>query len=187
MSIRLFVAIELPEEQRRRLARIQDSLKRTLPSVRWVRPANIHLTLKFLGDMPERDLPRVKEIVSECARGIPQLRICLVGIDAFPGPQSPRVIWVGVKEESGGLRQIAQRLENLFEGMGVEKENRSFNPHLTLGRVKERGRESAYATVLPRHKDEEAGDMMAGEISLVRSDLSPEGPTYTTIHTARLG
>jgi len=187
MSIRLFIAIELPAVQKQRLEDIQSKLKRKAPAVRWVNPKNIHLTLKFLGDMEENSLPEVEKIVDACARECRPCSIRLCGVGAFPNIHSPRVIWVGIQDESGTLKTLAQKLESLLTKLGVEEDGRPYSPHLTLGRVKEKIRGMSFSDALSPLKGEEAGEVMVDEISLIRSDLTPHGPIYTILHQARLG
>jgi 2'-5' RNA ligase len=186
MSLRLFIAIELGQEQRDTLERIQGRLKKQLPAVRWVKPASVHLTLRFLGSVKEQDLERVKEIMNEVSSHASPFALWLREVGAFPNLRNPRVIWLGVREDSGTLMRIVERLDTSLKGMEVHSEERSFTPHLTLGRVKEKGGSAVFASILPLFKNESAGDMSVTELSLIRSDLTPHGPIYTVVHRAAL-
>jgi 2'-5' RNA ligase len=186
MKIRSFIAIELGDDEKRALERIQSKLKRELPPVRWVKPATMHLTLKFLGYVEEDQIPRIVEIVNSAARGCGPFRMRLKCIGAFPNSRNPRTIWIGVREESGALKRLAAELEKLLSRIGIEPEDRPFSPHLTLGRVKERGDRNTFESVLTVFKDQDAGEVQVDRISLMRSDLTPQGPIYTELHLVDL-
>ncbi len=186
MRLRLFIAIELDDKVKQALDILQERLKRELPGLRWVKPNNIHLTLKFLGYTEEDKLPRLKEIVSKAAEETQSFTVTFSGLGAFPNTRNPRIIWVGVKEMSGALQTIVERLEKQVTALGLEAEKRSYKPHLTLGRVKERVGRKNFTDILAPFKNEDVGRVVVGEISLIRSDLTPKGPIYTTVHSAKL-
>ena len=186
MTIRSFIAIELGDKEKQSLELIQNKLKRELPAVRWVKPHTIHLTLKFLGYIDESQIPRIKEIIDTAAKNCRSFQMRLSGIGAFPNARNPRVIWIGVQEESGILKKLTEELDRLLAGIGIEPEDRAFSPHLTLGRVKERGGGDIFGNVLTLFKAEEAGEMRVDKVSLMRSDLTPQGPIYSTLHPAEL-
>lgn len=186
MKIRSFIAIELGDGEKRSLELIQDKLKRELPPVRWARPATMHLTLKFLGYVEEDLIPGIIERMNSASRGCGPFRMKLSGIGAFPNPRNPRIIWIGVREESGTLKRLAAGLEKLLNGIGIEPEDRTFSPHLTLGRVKERGDGRIFDGVLAMFKDRDAGEVQVDGISLMRSDLTPQGPIYSRLHFVAL-
>ncbi|MCX6356773.1 MAG: RNA 2',3'-cyclic phosphodiesterase [Candidatus Aureabacteria bacterium] len=186
MSVRLFVAIELDEAAWQALGRIQARLTRELPAVRWVKPEAIHLTLKFLGDTREDDVERVKESLKQSASGIIPFAVHLSGLGAFPNSRNPRVIWVGVEENTGMLSRLVEQIEARLSPLGFPREERGFTPHLTLGRVKEKGGARGFESLLPALSRCIAHEHIANALSLIRSDLSPQGPTYTTLHAVTL-
>lgn len=186
MQIRSFIAIELGDKEKQSLGLIQNKLKRELPPVRWVKPATMHLTLKFLGYVEEDRIPRIVECMKSAASGCGPFRMSLSGIGAFPNSRNPRTIWIGIREESGVLKRLAAGLEKLLSGIGIEPEDRSFSPHLTLGRVKERGDGNVFDGVLTVFKAHDAGEVQVNRISLMRSDLTPQGPIYSALHLVDL-
>ncbi len=186
MKIRSFIAIELGDKEKRSLELIQNKLKRELPPVRWVKPATMHLTLNFLGDVEEDLIPRIIESMNSAVRGCRPFRMNLSGIGAFPNSRNPRVIWIGIREESGVLGRLAAELEKLLSGIGIEPEEHPFSPHLTLGRVKERGDRNVFDGVLTVFKDQNAGGVQVDGICLMRSDLTPQGPIYSALHHVEL-
>ncbi|MDD5556739.1 MAG: RNA 2',3'-cyclic phosphodiesterase [bacterium] len=187
MSIRLFIAAALGERERKALEIIQGRLRRELPAVRWVRPSLIHLTLRFLGNVREADIPRITEIMGLVAVDNRPFTVKLKGVGAFPSVRSPRVIWIGVTEGTGALVRMAEHLAVLLEDMEIHTEERRYTPHLTLGRVRERGGGKVFESILPLYAGESVGAMTVRELCLIRSDLSPDGPAYTTLHRSPLG
>jgi 2'-5' RNA ligase len=185
MALRLFVAVEIGEQQTKALERIQAGMRHKLPSVRWVKPAAIHLTLAFLGDIDEDAVPRLTALLDEVTRGCAPLDIELKGAGAFPGERNPRVIWIGAGEPTGSLREIARNLKTLLASNGFPTEDRPFTPHLTIGRVRDRGG-GEYGRVLPLFREHTAGTMHVCDICLVRSELTPRGSVYTVLHRAPL-
>jgi 2'-5' RNA ligase len=185
-SIRLFIAIELTEELKAVLTEIGRELEARIPprTVRWVKPAAMHLTLVFLGETPVSQLEAVKAAVSTAVAGLPQTSFGAVGLGCFPNPRRPRVIWVGVDEAAGNLPRIKEALDRELEPLGFKPERQPFSPHLTLGRVDKRAGNHEAAElgrVLERATLQEIGRVEATQIHLIRSDLRPTGPVYTIV------
>lgn len=181
MTLRLFIAIEIGEQEKKSLERIQSRLRHKLPSVRWVKPAAIHLTLAFLDDTDEREVPRVLEAMAAAAIGCPGFSFAMRGVAAFPNEKNPRVIWIGIEEPTGTLANYAAKLRTLLSAAGFPVEDRPFSPHITIGRVRERGGPGC-GHVLSLFRDETAGVIHVREICLIRSELTPAGPIHTVLH-----
>jgi 2'-5' RNA ligase len=186
MALRLFIAIEIGDEAKKSLGRIQALLRRELPAARWVKPASIHLTIRFLGDTDEREVPHILEAIAGAAAGGGAFTIALRGAGAFPNAGRPRVIWIGVDEPTGVLAGIASRLNAGLSSAGFPAADRPFTPHITIGRVRDGGG-PGYGPALSRLRDVEAGVMRVADICLIRSDLAPSGPVYTVLGRAPLG
>ena len=180
MTLRLFIAIEIGEGEKKSLERIQSRLRHKLPAVRWVKPSAIHLTLMFLGDTDEREVPRIRDAIAAAAAESEAFSFTMRGVGAFPNERSPRVIWIGVDEPTGLLSKYAAKLGALLSAEGFPAEDRPFSPHITIGRVRERGPD--YGPVLSRFSDEAAGVTHAREVCLIRSELTPSGPVHTILH-----
>ncbi len=190
-KVRTFVAINLSSEMKERLMDVQQRLRRSAPpeTVRWVRPQGIHLTLKFLGEVPASQIPQITAALREACRVHTPFTFTVGGVGCFPNPRSPRVVWVGVEEESGALVALQKSVEKAMTQLGFPRESRPFHPHLTLGRTRKGLRNTdrrrlgdAIAT---------AGVGLLGEVSvdavyLMRSDLRPSGAVYTALAEARL-
>jgi len=182
-KIRCFIAIELSEEIKNTLAKIEKELEKTIYGVKWVEPGNIHLTLKFLGYIEKDIVEKIKEILKEIAAGMKPFKIKLSSVGAFPSPSQPRVIWVGIDEGKKESTEIANLIEEKVSPLGIEKENRAFHPHLTLARVKFLKDKSSVKNAFASSKVPQV-EMTATKITLFQSTLSPEGPTYSPLGTA---
>jgi RNA 2',3'-cyclic 3'-phosphodiesterase len=178
--VRLFVAVHLTDEIRERLASAQDRLRRAQADVSWVKPGNLHITLKFLGEVEPKRLDRIRPALAEVAQGVAAFSLEVAGMGAFGG-RIPRVVWVGVQAGSGQLAELARRVENGLGGIGFPKEKRGFTAHFTLGRVRSpRNVES----LLARLREEQAagfGMASVGWFSLMQSELNPSGSIYTEL------
>ena len=179
--IRSFLAIELPETILKEIGQVEEDLRSSHADVRWVSPEKIHLTLKFFGNIDElRIEPIVKSTVGAIQTISPFL-LGVKGIGAFPNAKSPRVIWIGLLDEKEVLVSFQRSLETELEKIGFEPENRPFQAHLTLGRVKSsRGREEL-VRLMEKYGEKAFGDFQVKSVILFRSDLRPTGPIYTPL------
>ena len=135
-AMRCFIAISIPDAIKTRIGEIQEQLQRMGSGVRWVPPISQHITLKFLGEIAPSMIPRIAEAASSIARSTPKMEIGIGRLGAFPSLNRPRVFWAGISEEGGALATLAVQLEEKLAHLGFEPEERSWNPHITLGRVK---------------------------------------------------
>jgi RNA 2',3'-cyclic 3'-phosphodiesterase len=189
-TVRTFVAIEMTP-WRDVLARMQEEL-RCGPggrAGRWVRPEAIHLTLKFLGDVPEERLADIHVAVDRACQGVGPLRICPSSLGCFPNTGNPRVVWVGVREETGQLSALQAAVDKELAAVGFAREERPFRPHLTMARIQRRAtraeaRELGQATLACPAPDEEPIEV--DEVCVIKSELTPGGAVYTRLHTAQL-
>lgn len=176
--IRAFIALAVPGEALDRCRGIQDRLLELKLDGRFVRVERVHLTLKFLGNVHEGDLPAVEEALRECADPIPPFELGVSGVGAFPHASSARVVWVGVRfgEE---LRRLQRRIEDRFQKLGFEREERPFAPHLTLARLRSRKNLDRLTRFLDGDgKEAGAGAFRVEEVHLYQSILKPQGADY---------
>lgn len=179
--MRLFLAINLTPDVRRDVASATASLRETVPELAWVREDLLHLTLKFLGEQPEEIVARLQPVLEAVANRHRPLPIALSGIGAFPNFRRARVVWLGVGQDPR-LELLHHDVEVECERLGFEIEGRPFRPHLTLARVREplaveRARELSRIAKRIGYQTE----FIVHSIDLMRSDLSAEGPSYTTL------
>ncbi len=190
-QVRTFIAIELDEAVKAALTDLQEQLQTEAPhrAVRWVKPGGIHLTLKFLGDVPADRIEEIEQALTQACAGIPAFSFSVGGLGCFPNPRRPRVLWVGVQEESSNLKRLQKAIEEGMEELGFSPERRSFHAHLTLGRVRRRTR-SGDVRRLGRLVQEsdigQVGQMEARAVSLIKSDLRPTGAVYTQLAAVEL-
>jgi RNA 2',3'-cyclic 3'-phosphodiesterase len=133
---RTFIALELNEALQSHLAGVIRQVAQALPRVRWVDPSGIHLTLAFLGELDDAQLERAIEATTLAARQVQPFTYRLTRLDIFGSPRLPRVIWMGIEEDSGSLARLHSLLQHELARSGFETDKRPFSPHLTLARIK---------------------------------------------------
>ena len=185
--IRAFLAIELPASLRPVLSRAQEELKKSAADVKWVPVGNIHITLKFFGNITEEQVADIGEAVTALAANQEPFTLSVTDAGAFPSPKSPRVVWLGVGGELDLVQEFYRRLEIAFAALGFPPEDRPFSPHLTLGRVKSPAGRSALTDALVHLPPPEAPPFQVSEVVLFRSNLTPRGATYQPLKVIPLG
>jgi RNA 2',3'-cyclic 3'-phosphodiesterase len=177
--VRAFIAIGLPDDVHAALARQQLLFRPACRDARWTRPEGIHLTLKFLGEIPNAQVERVSEALARLGafQGFPvQIR----GFGFFPDARRPRVFWAGV-EAPQALVTLASRIERAMEELGFASEQRAFSPHLTLARFKSPRPQPELAALAETRKDMSLGRFEVWEFFLYESKLSPHGAEYRRV------
>lgn len=180
-SIRSFIAIELNKEFKEELKNIQDELKNLNLDVRWVEINNIHLTLKFLGNVELGDLEKIKSVLKNISLLFKPFEINLSELGLFPKVDFPRVIWVGINHGKNELIRIASTIEEELKKLRIPSEEREFIPHLTLGRVRSSKNKDKLKSYLNFSKPNFPKSQEIKEITLFQSELKPKGPTYTVL------
>lgn len=184
--MRLFVAILLDEAVREALRRVQESLRKRCADVRWTPPHQVHLTVKFLGEVADRRVSEVAGAIDRAAKGSSPFTMTVSGTGCFPPRGAARIVWAAAEEPSGAMVACVAAVEEELARLGFAKESRPFAAHLTIGRVREDRSggaireavlKAAYAPV----------EQNVDRLTLMSSVLSPKGPTYTPVHTAVLG
>ncbi len=188
---RLFVALEPPEAVRRRLAAAQAELRRlagrAADEVRWVPAENVHLTLQFLGAVPEERVGGVEAALRAAASAARPLALEVKGAGGFPNARRPRVVWAGVAGDLAALGALVQDLGRRLAPLGFAPEERAFSAHLTLGRARDRRGAPGLAGALASAAQADGAPWRAVEMLLFESHLSPKGPRYEPIAHAPLG
>jgi 2'-5' RNA ligase len=183
--IRAFIAADLPDASKRALRGLQDRLKAGgRANVRWVDPGSIHLTLKFLGNIDVVMIQRILAVMAEAAGGVRPFPIELKGLGVFPNLSRVRVVWVGLGGEVEKLAVIQKRIEAGLVPLGFTAEARPFAPHFTLGRVREQATSEErrrLGQLIAGTSFEGGGRFNVGDIHLMKSQLTREGPIYTRI------
>jgi 2'-5' RNA ligase len=190
-KLRLFIAIPIPEPVRDEIIRVQQELQPLVPPnvVRWTRPDQFHLTLRFLGDVPADGVEDLKKSVGAVCRNARPLSLRADGVGFFPNPRSVRVIWVGINDGAGRLLDLQRQIEIAVNPFSPEPGERNFTGHVTLGRLKN-PRPADTRELAARAQSLEKrlfGEWTAHEIEIIRSELSPAGARHTSLAAFRLG
>jgi|WetSurMetagenome_2_1015567.scaffolds.fasta_scaffold331278_1 RNA 2',3'-cyclic 3'-phosphodiesterase len=189
-TLRSFIAIPLSADVRRWLADARAALERGLPSgaVRWTAIDGIHITLKFLGEIPAARVDAIRAVMDRAAAGRRAFTVAAEGLGCFPSLRRPRVIWAGVRAQPE-LDALQKQLEDGLAAAGFPREQRAFAPHLTLARVRDGAAENVLEAIgrsVGTAQIKSAAEMAADEFCLFRSVLKPGGPEYSILFTAAL-
>jgi len=180
--MRAFIAIEVPEAIRIALDAMNGRLRERLDArdlrVSWVRPENMHLTLRFLGDVTDGQIAGISTHMDEACRAEAPFPLEIAGTGAFPNPRRPSVIWVGAGPLEGPLGRIQEACEAAAQAAGLAPEEKAFHPHLTLARIKEWRGSQPLMERLEREKDVRAGEFTVRDVTLFSSALTSRGPIY---------
>jgi RNA 2',3'-cyclic 3'-phosphodiesterase len=189
--MRIFIALDIDEAIRGRIARFLEGVTGFAPDARWVKPESLHVTLKFIGEQPEPAVDQIKHALSDLAAAAAQIHFR--GYGFFPTPKSARVFWIGL-EAGPQLATLAAAIDDKMATLGIPKEDRPFSPHLTLARgaggsgSPRRSQSDAPNRIFQRLQEKlaalpapEFGTMTAREFFVYQSHLSPKGSTYTKL------
>jgi len=190
-QIRSFIAIELSEEAKEGLARLRKKLEKDEHKfVKWVDPGGIHLTLKFLGNIPSKQVTDITKAIEEAAQGISPFHLEISGIGAFPNLKQARVFWVGIGGELDKLSRLQQNIDSALAALRFAKEERPFVPHLTLARIREGAsplERRSFGELVGSTAFEDKYPVEVETVRLMRSQLTPAGAIYTCLSVVGLG
>ncbi|MCK5287205.1 MAG: RNA 2',3'-cyclic phosphodiesterase [Thermodesulfovibrionia bacterium] len=184
--MRCFIAIEISEVIKSELLEIEEELKKHGADVRWLKPDNIHLTLKFLGNIKEEIAGKISGIIEAICSHYDSFDLTVKGLGIFPNRKSPRVLWVGI-EGNNILSTLQKEVDEGMSSIGLENEKSEFTAHLTLGRIRSSRGKEALLDAINQRKNDNFGSITVKSLSLIKSDLSPTGATYTKISEVSLG
>lgn len=180
--VRAFIAIPCPESVRNGITEIQNKIK-DLGNLKPVEPENIHLTLKFLGEIDEGMVGKISEKLDSLS-GTERFEISLKGLGVFPKPDYVRVIWIGIDKGADRIAELHNRIDSGLNPFGFQNDG-NFNTHLTIARVKSIDNK-ALGDILSKNSATEFGSFIADRIELMKSELTPKGPRYSVLHSAYL-
>ena len=187
MNLRCFIAIDIPDRIRQEIGALTDNLKKYDADVKWIPPENLHLTLKFLGSTAEILLAGVNDALSAVVVSYKPFCIKIEDTGFFPNRKNPRICWIGLEDDAGILKSLHADVENAMKRLGFKSEDRGFNPHLTIGRVRSRRGMIAVMNELDHYKDRAFGDVMVENIKIMKSELKPKGAEYTCLYEVPFG
>ncbi|MDQ4058058.1 MAG: RNA 2',3'-cyclic phosphodiesterase [Actinomycetota bacterium] len=182
--LRLFVAVDVPTEQREALAAALAPRRSRLEGARWTKPENQHVTLKFLGWVDSARLDDVSAALGPVGRSHRAAPLSLTGLGAFPSERRARVLWVGLEDPTGLLPRLATATDEALAPLGFERESRAFSPHLTLARLK---RPASVSDLVIEPFDAGTRPFVVNHLALYRSYLNPQGARYEVLEAYPLG
>lgn len=183
--MRAFLAIELPDPIRENLEGLAQRLRAAGVNASWVKPGNIHLTLRFLGEIDEGQVRTFCDILAFACRECPLFPLRVCGTGAFPNAHRPSVLWAGCEPLEGPLRPLQRIAEEAARAIGLPPETKAFHPHLTLARVKDWKAAGPVAEALEREKHFDAGEFEVSHVALFSSRLAPTGAVYSLLREFR--
>ena len=175
--MRVFIAIDLPNDIRKQLKELQHAFRPLSNAARWVAPESIHITLKFLGEVPEKRIEQIDDALTGLTWK--PFTIAVHGVGFFPGARSPRVFWAGM--DAPTMQELTEELDARMDRIGFEKEKRAFRPHITLARAKTSRIEAALVAASGKYNEHNFGSFTADRIFLVQSTLKSTGAVYTKL------
>jgi len=180
MPKRTFVAVDIDELTRKNLAAVRSKLDDARCKINWVAPENLHVTLKFLGDIPDNTLPKVCDAIGKTVAQSPPVEFNVRGVTTIPTLQKLRMLWANVDEPAGQLDAIFTKIEAALEPLGFPPENRPFSPHITLARIKHipKDIEHSLRKSIEEYSDTDFGFVSNADITVYISELTPDGPIY---------
>ena len=179
--MRLFVALEITSSVRENLAALIDNLRAVAPQAKWARPENLHVTLKFIGEVPETRLAAIRSALAG-ARSDQPVALDFRGLGFFPNEKHPRVFWAGIAA-SQNLKTLAADIDKATEKLGIPREKRPFSPHLTLGRFEPPGLPEKVRGAIQGNAARDFGSLCTNQFQLIESKLKPSGAEYTTVES----
>jgi RNA 2',3'-cyclic 3'-phosphodiesterase len=186
--IRTFIGVDIGKAIRQRAVALQDALAQAGTQVKWVEPENIHVTLLFLGEVDDREVPNVCRVVGETVSRHQPFSMTIERVGCFPNPRRPRILWIGVGEGTQELCALHDSLEPPLMDLGCyRREERKYTPHITLGRVRSNGVVQPLAAALDAKAAWKGGEIDVREILVMSSQLTPQGPIYSILSRAKLG
>lgn len=182
-DIRAFIAIELPGNIKRTLTELETRLQTKRYPAKWVVPENIHLTLKFLGNIGTDTIPNIRDVMQEAVLYTAPFKLGVSGVGVFPNTQRTQIIWAGVNGDMANLIDLQKNIDTGLEKLGFTPESRPFTAHLTLARMRDEASLSERETAgrLANTIQFEVSEFQVESINLVKSELKREGPIYTKV------
>ncbi len=176
--IRTFIAIPLTSETQKSLERIQKDIVTYQTYVKWVEPHNIHLTLKFTGEITPQKLKSIAAILPSLFQNSSPFEIAITHLGAFPNEQRPQVIWAGITQNAELITQLAVQIENGLSPLRIPKDDKEFSPHITLGRVRSLKNIENFPSTIKTYQKFLPITQTIDTISLFKSTLTAQGPVY---------
>lgn len=177
-TFRGFIAIDIGSFPK--LIELESEINKTGAHLKLVKPDNVHITLKFLGETEKGLIDEIEDIIKNAVEGVDPFNIKLVGTGVFPNPNYIKVVWIGIKQ-CELIGEIAQKIDESLSKLRFKREKRGFSPHLTVARVKSAKNKDQLMKIIEKNRDVEFADISVNSIKLMKSELTPKGPIYTVL------
>ena len=184
--IRAFIAITLPPTLQQTIAEVRQLFQHLSLPWRWVTPDHLHLTLRFLGNVPEESVTSLHQAIAQAAQGQTAFPLHAKALGCFPHPTRPRVLWVGLDDPSQVLGRLNERLIAALTPLGFPPEDRPFQPHLTLARAQKTVPSRQLFPMLQTYQNQDFGEFLVTQLHLVRSQMQRGGAVHIILHSVRL-
>ncbi|MDP2921540.1 MAG: RNA 2',3'-cyclic phosphodiesterase [Candidatus Omnitrophota bacterium] len=181
--IRAFIAVEIDQPSRQKISSLISGLKKSNADVKWITEDQMHLTLKFLGNIDEGKIHEISSALSSISHDFKPFEITLSDIGAFPNLDHPRVIWIEIEKGADLLKTLAGKIDSRLEKLGFQKETREFKAHLTLGRVRTSKNMPQLVKIINETQFAPETGVKINELILFQSTLTPKGTIYTKLWT----
>lgn len=181
-TIRAFIAIEISPPSKLKISEFINQLKRSESDVKWVNDTQMHLTLKFLGNIEQDKIPEISGALKDIASKAVVFQIIFSGIEAFPDINRPRVIWLGIEKGADNLKKLAGHIEDKMKNLGFAKEGRCYKAHLTLGRVRSLKNIGALTSMISKTELDYRKEITIDKLTLFQSTLTQKGVIYTPLN-----
>lgn len=179
-TIRTFIAIKASQRVNNNVAKVVGRLAAVCDQYRWVEPENLHVTLNFVGDVVDIEVPELCKLIKNAIEPLESFDMSLRGVSGFSSEKEPRVLWIGVDEGSENLKQLYQTLADVLHHWGVNKDRNEYIPHMTMGRVSRGGRwNDELLQLVHKLRNHDGGFCHVSEVVVYSSFMDPGGPTYT--------
>jgi 2'-5' RNA ligase len=182
--MRAFIGIPISEDLKGKILKIQEKFREF--DIKFVEKGNLHFNLKFLDEIPEEKTTEIKSSLGNLSQLFETFEINIRGMGVFPNENYIRVVWIGVKKGYQQMLALAEVIENALVDLGIEREAKKFEPHLTLGRVRSARNKKELAETVERYKDLEIGTMKVDRLVLFESVLTRQGPIYKEVFSITL-
>lgn len=185
-TIRTFIAAKINSKILNDISKAQEYFKRTSCDAKWVKTINMHLTLKFLGNLDQKEVDTVIKKLELITKDTRSIQTKLTRIGAFPNIERPRVIWAGLEDTTNEITDLAEKIEDILGKTGFKKEEHLFKPHITIGRIRSQKNISELSEKIKNYSFSQNIDQQISEIKFIKSDLTPDGPIYEDLRTFQL-
>ena len=183
LTIRTFIAVDLNPRIKKTIKHIQNYLDRANCDVKWVKPENIHLTLKFLGDINIKEIDALTQLLSNLLQNIKPIETEFTLLNAFPDISQPHIIWAGLKDDSQKIAHLVKFLEKSLGRIGFKEEQKPFRPHITIGRIRTQNNISNLSHALSDYTVPDTQTQTIKHITLYKSTLTSHAPIYDKLAT----